>query len=351
MATYNYQIKVRRDTAANWTSNNPTLAAGEFGMETDTRSIKMGDGSTAWTSLAYVYDDVIYLDKANSNVGIATTFPDNGLGSSDINFIGIAGKSTDTSITTGAFAAINNRATPAINDLVGGYSFYSLNNGTPPAYNKREIAWIHGTLLGSGGINGFGGGIIFGTKPDNTASVTERMTLNQSGQLGIGLFPTYQLQLSTDSAGKPTTNTWTIVSDERIKENIVLADINRCYDIVKNLPLKHYSWKYYDEKTAPDRNMLGWIAQDVESVFPKAVNVKRHVIKPEIKEVETGAVYDEKGNILSDAVYKIIQEEEAIEDCKDLNADQINKALYGAVQALISKVELLEEKIKILEAK
>lgn len=46
-------IQWRRDTAANWTSNNPTLSAGEAGYETDTGFIKVGDGSTAWTSLGY----------------------------------------------------------------------------------------------------------------------------------------------------------------------------------------------------------------------------------------------------------------------------------------------------------
>ena len=44
----------RRDTAANWTSENPTLLAGEWGYESDTGKWKVGDGSTAWTSLAYV---------------------------------------------------------------------------------------------------------------------------------------------------------------------------------------------------------------------------------------------------------------------------------------------------------
>jgi hypothetical protein len=48
------QIQLRRDTAANWTSVNPVLAAGEVGFETDTRLMKAGDGTTAWTSLAYV---------------------------------------------------------------------------------------------------------------------------------------------------------------------------------------------------------------------------------------------------------------------------------------------------------
>jgi hypothetical protein len=47
------QIQVRRGTAAQWTSANPTLAAGEWGLETDTLKTKIGNGSTAWTSLAY----------------------------------------------------------------------------------------------------------------------------------------------------------------------------------------------------------------------------------------------------------------------------------------------------------
>jgi hypothetical protein len=47
------QIQIRRGTAAQWTSANPTLAAGEFGYESDTGKFKIGDGSTAWNSLGY----------------------------------------------------------------------------------------------------------------------------------------------------------------------------------------------------------------------------------------------------------------------------------------------------------
>ena len=47
------RIQLRRDTAANWTSSNPVLALGEAGFETDTRLLKIGNGSTAWNSLAY----------------------------------------------------------------------------------------------------------------------------------------------------------------------------------------------------------------------------------------------------------------------------------------------------------
>ena len=47
------QIQLRRDTAANWTAVDPTLAQGEIGIETDTSYAKMGDGATAWTALPY----------------------------------------------------------------------------------------------------------------------------------------------------------------------------------------------------------------------------------------------------------------------------------------------------------
>jgi hypothetical protein len=48
------QIQIRRGTAAQWTSTNPTLASGEQGFETDTGKMKIGNGSTAWNSLAYI---------------------------------------------------------------------------------------------------------------------------------------------------------------------------------------------------------------------------------------------------------------------------------------------------------
>lgn len=47
------QVQVRRGTATQWTSANPTLASGEWGYETDTGKVKIGNGSTAWNSLGY----------------------------------------------------------------------------------------------------------------------------------------------------------------------------------------------------------------------------------------------------------------------------------------------------------
>lgn len=49
-----YRWRVFSDTAANLTSSNPTLLAGELAKESDTGKVKIGDGSTAWTSLSYI---------------------------------------------------------------------------------------------------------------------------------------------------------------------------------------------------------------------------------------------------------------------------------------------------------
>lgn len=57
-------IQERKDTSANWTSANPVLLDGEYGLETDTKKRKLGDGVTAWTSLAY-YSDPLAEQVAN----------------------------------------------------------------------------------------------------------------------------------------------------------------------------------------------------------------------------------------------------------------------------------------------
>lgn len=46
-------IQVRRGTGADWTSKNPILLAGEFGLDTSNSGIKIGDGENPWNQLSY----------------------------------------------------------------------------------------------------------------------------------------------------------------------------------------------------------------------------------------------------------------------------------------------------------
>lgn len=47
------RIQLRRDSSGNWTLNDPILALGEIGYETDTEKFKVGDGVTNWSNLNY----------------------------------------------------------------------------------------------------------------------------------------------------------------------------------------------------------------------------------------------------------------------------------------------------------
>ena len=76
-------FKIRRDTASNWSTNNPTLAQGEMGLDLTNSFIKMGDGSTAWNglgrftqSIENVEDVVGAMVESNTETFISVTYDD-----------------------------------------------------------------------------------------------------------------------------------------------------------------------------------------------------------------------------------------------------------------------------------
>lgn len=138
----------------------------------------------------------------------------------------------------------------------------------------------------------------------------------------IGLdqaIPAANLHLGTANARKLTTTTWLTGSDQRVKENIEDADIDLCYNNVKNINLKRYRWKeeYYPELN--DRNSVGFIAQEVEQVFPKAVSKADEYVNNQL-----------------------------LTDFRTFDADQIYKCMYGGLQKCIEKIEDLKNRQKKL---
>ncbi|KKS54274.1 MAG: hypothetical protein UV61_C0002G0017 [Candidatus Gottesmanbacteria bacterium GW2011_GWB1_43_11] len=112
---------------------------------------------------------------------------------------------------------------------------------------------------------------------DDTAAIT----VLGDGKVGLGdATPSYQLELSTDSAGKPTSNTWTIVSDQRLKENIAafsdgLAVLNKINPVSYEL-----NGKAGTPAGAPG---IGVIAQDVKDIIPYTIST----FKGDLDGVET----------------------------------------------------------------
>lgn len=66
-------VQIRRDTAANWTSANPTPLAGQICWETDTHRMKVGDGATAWTSLGYFGEPGALSDGDKGDISVSSS--------------------------------------------------------------------------------------------------------------------------------------------------------------------------------------------------------------------------------------------------------------------------------------
>ena len=49
-------LQIRHSTANNWTTRDPLLLSGEYGLETDTFLIKIGDGVRTWNNLPQATD-------------------------------------------------------------------------------------------------------------------------------------------------------------------------------------------------------------------------------------------------------------------------------------------------------
>jgi hypothetical protein len=79
-----FRIQIRRDTASKWSVNNPILLEGELGYTTDTKLMKVGDGTTEWNDLDYwngsAYSSyVALLTQTGTNAPVATIL-ENGIG-------------------------------------------------------------------------------------------------------------------------------------------------------------------------------------------------------------------------------------------------------------------------------
>jgi hypothetical protein len=106
----------------------------------------------------------------------------------------------------------------------------------------------------------------------------------------------------------------------RIKENIQDADLDICYNNIKNIKLKKYKYidKFIENHNIEDKSKLGWIAQDVKKYIPKAVSINKN-------------------------------EDYDIDDFHSLNSDQLIACMYGTIQKLIFKIEELEDFINSLD--
>jgi hypothetical protein len=182
---------------------------------------------------------------------------------------------------------------------------------------------------------------------NNTAS--NALVMDTSGNVGLGTAsPAYQLELSTDSAGKPSTSTWSVSSDSRLKENIITANYDLCYANVKAIDLRYFKWTddYINQFKLKDEHRIGFIADEIQVVYPKAVNTfnlkkTKEVI---VEDVEIGVSGVEIGITRVENVA-----EEWINDCKSLNIDLLLCGMYGALKKVMENQEDILMRLSLLE--
>ena len=114
---------------------------------------------------------------------------------------------------------------------------------------------------------------------------------------------------------------WSTVSDRRIKENIEKASYDKCFDTINKLELYRFNYIKELNNNNKDKTQLGYIAQEVNDVFPKAVSS-----------------YEFNNTMLS------------IPDLLSIDVAQINYSLYGAVKKLIEINNNKEVRLKKLES-
>ncbi len=200
------------------------------------------------------------------------------------------------------------------------------NPSSLSSYSYFTNKWVYSNRLGSLiNTNTSGTPCMVFLKPSflKNSNISHTYAINEedsiisvdfrNNRVGLGVEePQFSLQLGEDLAFKPTTTTWATSSDERLKEEIQTADLDKCLDNVKNIPLKKYKWKesVYPNSEVNHKKQLGWLAQDVESIIPKAV---------------------ERKNM------------HGYEDCRTLNNDQIIANMYGAIKKLMKLDKELDE--------
>lgn len=95
--------------------------------------------------------------------------------------------------------------------------------------------------------------------------------VRQNGRVGVGVNAnTYMFEVATNSAAKPSSSTWTISSDSRLK-TIDGAYSKGLTDILKLNTIQYHYTKDNVRKLPSDEQSYGFIAQEVQKVFPECV--------------------------------------------------------------------------------
>lgn len=198
----------------------------------------------------------------------------------------ISGINGGTGVNVGIGTTIPARRLHVSNGTSGGISSF----GTGILLESNTSVYQHflspsssesGLWFGSE-VSSINGGINFNNFNQSmsfrTGGGLTRMTINNLGDVSIGaVLPGGQFELSLNEGRKPLSNFWTTTSDARLK------NVNGFYEkglseIVQLKPIR-YNYKNSDKRTFEQKVLnqeaTGFLAQEVQQIFPEAVGLDR----------------------------------------------------------------------------
>jgi len=163
-----------------------------------------------------------------------------------------------------------------------------------------------------------------------------RMTIESDGDVGIGTAsPSYDLQLAYNSAAKPTSSAWTVVSDSRLKNEV--GTFTDGLDLV--MKIRPIQFRYNGEIGLPtDEVGVGTMAQELQQIAPYMVKSFAYN--------EGSTAGPEEAVETSGETKEYLAVDYGAMDFVLVNAVQELKKLIDAQTVLI---EELEQKIELLE--
>jgi hypothetical protein len=147
--------------------------------------------------------------------------------------------------------------------------------------------------------------------------------IRPNGNVGLGTStPTSQLQLSLNSAAKPTSGTWTITSDVRVKENIK-PYVKGLKELTQINPVTYdYNGKAGFSKI---KNNIGIIAQDIKDILPETIST--YQTKLNNTDAQTTTLYNFDAHALTFVLINSIKEQQVqIETLQQ----QVNTLISGS---------------------
>jgi hypothetical protein len=203
----------------------------------------------------------------------------------------------------------------------------------------QEHQWGNSLILGAGGKTILGGGEFATTAQPHFSASNEELTIGSdshisfyvntqsgwannirvmrmtnTGNVGIGMAnPSAKLSVN-GTVNKPGGGTWSVLSDERSKENIK----NYSKGLNELVQLRPVSFNYKKSFDFGSETHVGFVAQEVEKIVPSMVSEK-----------------DMHG----------------LKDFRQVDANEVTFMLINAVKELKIENELLKTRLKALEKK